>query len=112
MSYLKVVRSWVWVHIPEEKRLKLNIYSWQKIIIGYENKNQYRVYNPHIGKVHLTWDLFVDKQYLYYCEALNDGDYTEDDWTETDDTEFADADNFGSLDTDDFSNSVEENILK
>ena len=80
-----MVGSRAWVHIPKEKRVKLDVRSWQGIFIGYEGKNQYRVYNPRTEKVHITRDLFVDEQHLYHREALNDWDYSEDGWTETDD---------------------------
>ena len=112
LSHLKVVGSRAWVHIPKEKRVKLDIRSWQGIFIGYEGKNQYRIYNPRTGKVHITRDIFVDEQHLYHREALNDWDYAEDDWAETDDAQLADVDDFGSLDTDDSSYSVGENTSK
>ncbi len=66
----------------------------------YEGKNQYRVYNPRTRKVHITRDIFVDEQHLYHRQARNDWDYAEDDWAETDDSQLADVDNFGSLDID------------
>ena len=49
LSHLKVVGSRAWVHIPKEKRVKLDVRSWQGIFIGYEGKNHYRVYNPRTG---------------------------------------------------------------
>ena len=54
LSHLKVIGSWAWVHIPKEKRVKLDVRSWQGIFIGYEGKNQYRVYNSRKEKVHIT----------------------------------------------------------
>ena len=94
LSHLKVVGSRAWVHIPKEKRVKLDVRSWQGIFVGYEGKNQYRVYNPRTGKTHITRDLFVDEHHLYHREALNDWDYSEDDWAETDDAQFADVSDF------------------
>ncbi len=112
LSHWKVVGSRAWVHIPKEKSIKLNICTWQGGFIGYEGKNQYRVYNPRKGKVNITRDIFVDEQHLYHREALNDWDYSEDDWAETDDAELADVDDFGSFDTDDSSYSVAKNTSK
>ncbi len=112
LSHLKVVGSRAWVHILKEKRVKLDVRSWQGIFIGYEGKNQYRVYNPRTGKVHITRDLFVDEQQLYHREALNDWDYSEDDWSETNDAQFADASNFDNLEPDDSFYSVGENTSK
>ncbi len=86
--------------------------SWQRIFIGYEGKNQYRVHNPRIGKVHITGEIFVDEQHLYHRETLNDWDYAENDWAETDEAQFADVDDFGSLDMDDSSYSLWENTSK
>ena len=99
LSHLKVVGSRAWVHIPKKKRVKLDVRSWQGIFIGYKGKNQYRVYNPRTGKVHISRDLFVDEQHLYHREALNDWDYSEDDWTKTDNAQFADASDFDNLET-------------
>lgn len=79
--------------------VKLDIRSWQGIFIGYEGTNQYRVYNSRKGKIHITRDLFVDEQHLYHREALNDWDYSEDDWTESDDAQFADVSDFDSSET-------------
>ena len=99
LSHLKVVGSRAWVHIPKEKRVKLDIRSWQGSFIGYKGTNQYRVYNPRTGKIHITQDLFVDEQHLYHREALNDWDYSENDWTETDDAQFADVSDFDNSET-------------
>ena len=46
LRHLKIVGSCVWVHIPKEKRRKLDERSWQEIFVGYEGKNQYQIYNP------------------------------------------------------------------
>ena len=39
LIYLKVVGSRALVHILKEKRVKLDLRSWQGIFIGYESKN-------------------------------------------------------------------------
>lgn len=110
---MKVVGSRAWVHIPKKKRVKHDVRSWQGIFIDYEGKNQYRVYNPRTGKVHITRDLFVDEQHLYHREALNDWDYSEDDWAETDDTQFADVSDFDDSESDDSLYSVgDDNFSK
>ncbi len=63
LSNLKVVGSRAWVHILKEKRSKLDLRSWQGVFIGYEDKNQYWVYNPRTRKIHITRDLFVDEHH-------------------------------------------------
>ena len=54
----------------------------------------------------------MDEQHLYHREALNDWDYSEDDWAETDDAQFADASDFDNLEQDDPFYSVGENTSK
>ncbi len=115
LSHIKVVSSRAWMQIQKEKRVKLDVRSWQGIFIGYEGTNQYRVYNPRTRKIHITRDLFVDEQQLYYREAFNDGDYSEDDRAESDDAQFADITDFediedaSSLLPENPSHSVEDN---
>ena len=112
LSQLKVVESCALIHIPKEKRIKLDVRSWQRIFIGYEGKNQYWVYNPRTGKVHITPDLFVDEQHLYHQEAFNDWDYSEDDWAETDNAQFANVSNFDNSGPNNSLYSVGDNTLK
>lgn len=80
--------------------MKRNIRFWQRIFIEYESKDQYWVYNPSTGKVDITRHIFIDKQHLDYQEALHNWDYIADDWTETDDAQFTNIDDFTSLDID------------
>lgn len=112
LSFLKVVRFWAWIHIPKEEKVKLDVCSWQEIFISYKGKNQYRVYNTLIKKVHIIWDIFVDEQHLHHWEALNDCDYSKNDWTDTDDTQFANASDVDHLELDDSFYSVRENTSK
>ncbi len=114
-----MVGSQAWVHIAKENSVKLDVRSWQEIFIGYEGKNQYRVYNSRTGKFHITRDIVVDEQHLYYRKAFgNDCDFSEDDWVETHDAQFADMSDLDDSETasplllDGFPYSVEENIPK
>ena len=111
LIHLKVVGSQALINIPKQKSIKLNVHSWQRIFIDYERKNQYRVYNLLTEKVHITQYFFVDKKHLYHREALNDWDYSEDDWTETYDNQFADVRDFDNSKPDDSLYLVGENIL-
>ena len=60
----------------------------------------------------------MNEQHLYHREALNDWDYSEDDWAETDDAQFADVSDFDDSETaspilpDDSLYSVGSNISK
>ncbi len=67
--------------------------------MGYEGKNQYRVYSPFKRKVHITRDIFVDEQNFYYREAFNDWDYSQDDLAEINDAQFADMIDFDDSET-------------
>ena len=70
LSHVKMVGFRVWINIPKEKKVKPDVFSSQMIFIGYESKNQYRVYNPLTRKVYFTRDCFVDEQHLYYRKIL------------------------------------------
>ncbi len=85
-SYLKVIGFRGWVQIPNGKRVKLDIFFNQRIIIGYEYTNQYSVYNLRNEKIHITRDLFMDEQHLYHQEAINNWDHLENAWVEGGDT--------------------------
>ncbi len=56
LGHLRILECRVWVHIPKEKRKKLDDRSYQGIYVGYKGTNQYRVYDPQIGRVSVTRD--------------------------------------------------------
>ncbi len=89
-----MVGLWTWVLIPKEKSSKLDLHSWQGIFIGYEGKNQYRVYNLQSRKIYIIQDLFIDGQYLYHCEVFNHWNFSDDEWANTDDAKFAPSADF------------------
>src|SRR5437773_7068442 len=45
LSHLKVIGSTAYVHIPKEKRTKLDTYSHKGILVGYGGTNQYKVWD-------------------------------------------------------------------
>jgi hypothetical protein len=62
LSHLRIIRSTAWVHIPKKKgRKKLDDRSWQGILVSYENDNQYRIYDPRTGKIHIARDVKIDE---------------------------------------------------
>lgn len=85
------------VQILKERRLKIDICFWQKFFIGYESTNQYQVYNQRIGAIHIIQNLFVNKQNLYHREVFNNWNYSENDWTEIDDFQFAETNDIANL---------------
>ncbi len=118
VRYPKVVSSPAFVYINKEKRVKQDVRSWQKIFIDYAGKNQYCIYNSRTRKFNITRDFSVNEQHLYYRKALYDCYYSDNNWAETDNTQFSDMSNFNdseisfSLLLDGFPYSVGENTSK
>ena len=60
----------------------------------------------------------MNKKHLYHQEVLNDWDYSEDNWAETDDVQFADVGDFDDLEIalfmlpDDIYHSVGDDIFQ
>jgi len=60
INLFKVFGSKVAVHIPKERRLKLDAKSRVGIIVGYsENTKGYRIYSPQKKKVEILKDIIV-----------------------------------------------------
>lgn len=70
LSHICVFSAHAWVHIPKEKRKKLDKRSWQGIYVSYEGTNQYRICNPCTRKVHVTYDVTIDKRNLFDKKAF------------------------------------------
>jgi hypothetical protein len=45
LSHLRIIGSTAYVHVPKEKRTKLDIHSHKGILIGYGGTNQYKVWD-------------------------------------------------------------------
>jgi hypothetical protein len=73
LSHLKIIGFRAWVQIPKKKRKKLNDRSWQGIFIGYENNNQFRLYDFKTGRIQMARDVIVDEsnQYDHKKDNLN-----------------------------------------
>ena len=50
VSKLRIFGSNAWVHIPKEKRTKLDVTSYLTFMLGYE-ENSYRLWDPATRKV-------------------------------------------------------------
>src|SRR4030095_9318758 len=62
LSHLRAIGTKVYVHIPKEKRKKLDFKSHAYILIGYEGRNQYRIYDAIKNDVFITRDVvFVNE---------------------------------------------------
>ena len=78
LSHLRVLGARASVHIPKEKRKKLDERSWQGIHVGYEGTNQYRIYDPCTGKVHVKRDVIIDEKNLFARKAFNPNELVDD----------------------------------
>ena len=101
IGHLKVLGCRTWVHIPKEKRTKLDERSWQGIHVGYEATNQFRILDPRTGKVHCTRDVQFDEKNVYDRKGLRPVDVDDEEWAEDDDKDFADADDYINDSSDD-----------
>ena len=97
LSHLRIIGSRTWVHIPKEKRTKLDDRSWQGIFVGYDGTNQFRIYDPRTGKVHISRDIQVDELNTYDSKETKDWDLADVAWDEDDDACFQDPDDFEDL---------------
>ena len=62
ISHLRVFGSIAHVHIPDERRTKLDDKSESFIFIGYDaNSKGYKLYNPSIKKIVISRDVTFDK---------------------------------------------------
>jgi Reverse transcriptase (RNA-dependent DNA polymerase) len=46
LSHLKIIGSTAYIHVPKEKRIKLDVNGRKGIMIGYGRTNQYRIWDP------------------------------------------------------------------
>ena len=90
LGYLYIYRCRVLIHIPKEKRKKLDNQSYQGIYVGYKNTNQYCVYDPHNGQVSITRDVHFDKTHHYDSQDLKSQEFVDDEWYKKDDKLFVD----------------------
>ena len=90
IGHLKVLGCRAWIHIPKEKRTKLDERTWQGILVGYEGTNQYCILDPCTGKVHVTRDVHFDEKNIYDCKGLIPCNFEEEEWAPNDNDLFMD----------------------
>lgn len=100
LGHLRILGCRVWVHIPKEKRKKLDDRSYHGIFAGYEGTNQYRVYDPQSGRVSVTQDVHFDEAHCYDRKDLIPEDFADDEWHEIDNELFADPSDILDANTD------------
>ena len=96
LGHLQIIEARTWVHMPKEKRKKLDNWSWQETLIGYEKNNQYCIYDPLTGKVHICQDVTVDENNVYDSKERKPWDLADIPWEESDNVLFDDPDNYDS----------------
>ena len=63
ISHLRVFGSIAHVHVPDERRTKLDDKSESFIFIGYDaNSKGYKLYNPHNKKIVISRDVVFDEE--------------------------------------------------
>ena len=62
LSHVRIFGSIAYVHIPDEKRQKLNPKSEKCILVGYSLEQKgYKCFNPSTKKVRVSRDVVFDK---------------------------------------------------
>ena len=63
ISHLRVLGSIAHVHVPDEKKEKLNDKSERSIFIGYDSSSKgYKMYNPNNKKMVVIQDVVFDEE--------------------------------------------------
>ena len=64
IGHFRVFGSTAWVHVPKERRRKLDAKSIKGILVGYEEEagtKVYRVYDPEAKRVLVSRDVIIDE---------------------------------------------------
>ena len=84
LSHVRIFGSIAYVHIPDEKRQKLDPKSEKCILIGYSLEQKgYKCYNPSTRKVRVSRDVVFDESASWYAPETTttptplDAEYTE-----------------------------------
>ena len=66
VSHLKIFGCLVYIHIPKEKRIKLDPSEKKGIFVGYSKSSKaYRIYFPGFKKIDISRDVTFDKDSAY-----------------------------------------------
>ena len=85
IGHLHVFGSTAWVHVPKEKRRKLEAKSIKGIFVGYEEEagtKVYRIYDPKAKQVMVARDVIIDESNNVSPDTVTDnlGQKTTIDW--------------------------------
>ena len=90
LGHMRIIGCVAWVHIPKEKRKKLDERSKKCYLVGYEGTSIFRVWNPATGKVERTSHVDFDESRLM-TSAVSDTGYWMAEATGDDATDVFDA---------------------
>ena len=77
LQHLRIFGSIAYVHIPKQKRHKLDAKSSPFVFVGYdENTKGYRVYNPLTNKVQIARDVCFAENEVHDCSNTQDEELT------------------------------------
>ena len=67
-SHLRIFGFPVYIHIPKDKRTKLDSSGKKGIFMGYsESLKAYRIYFPRFKKINISRDVTFDEDSAYNC---------------------------------------------
>ena len=90
LGHMRIIGCVAWVHIPKEKRKKLDERSKKCYLVGYDGTSIFRVWNPATGKVERASHVDFDESRLITA-AVSDTGYWMAEATGDDVTDVLDA---------------------
>ena len=73
LGHMRIIGSVAWVHIPKEKRKKLDERSKKCYLVGYESSNIFRVWNPATRRVERVSHVDFDESRLMTTTVSGEG---------------------------------------
>ena len=73
LGHMRMIGCVAWVHIPKEKRKKLDERSQKCYLIGYESTNIFRVWNPATKRVERASHVDFDESFLMASATTDTG---------------------------------------
>ena len=68
LRHLRVFGSIAYVHVPKEKRRKLDAKAEKCILVGYSDEQKgYKCYNPRTKQARVSRDVVFDESASWYC---------------------------------------------
>jgi transposase InsO family protein len=71
IAHLKAFGCMAYVHIPSQKRSKLELRAWKGIMVGYNGNSIYRIFNPVTNKIELSASIVFNETKFGLEEARN-----------------------------------------